>query len=127
MNDTRDEGSEVLLAVYEVRFVEGDDCVFEDVVAEVVADGGGGFEAGEEHAQDADGGVDGAGVADADAGCAEEEDGLEDRGRGEDEVADRGAFFARVFVEAGEFWRGGVSKWSPGMFLGTMSRLDHGA
>lgn len=106
MYDPRDEGGEVFLAVDEIGLVEGDDGVLEDLVADVVVDGGGGFEAREEHAEDADGGVHAARVADADARVAEEEDGLEDGGRGEDEVADWGAVFAHFVVEAGEFWEG---------------------
>lgn len=108
MNDGCDEGGEFLLAVDEVGIMQGCDCGFEDVGAEVGADGGGVFEAGEEGAEDADDGDDGAGVADGDCGGAEEEDGFEDGGVGEDEVAHWGAGggAAGFGVGAGEFWEG---------------------
>lgn len=102
VDDACDEGGEVFLAVYEVRFVEGNDCVLEDFVAEIIADGGRSLEAREEHAEDAHGGINGAGIADANARVAEEEDWFEDGGVGEDEVADGGPFFAGFVVEAGE-------------------------
>lgn len=75
------------MAVDEIGFVQRGYCGLENVVAEVVADGGFLLEAREDTAQNADYGYDGACVTDADGGVAEEEDGFEDRGRREDEVA----------------------------------------
>jgi hypothetical protein len=82
--------------------VEGDDCVLEDFVAEVIADGGRSLEAREEHTEDANGGINGASVANANARVAEEEDWFENGGVREDEVADGGPFFAGFVVETGE-------------------------
>lgn len=106
MNDACDERREVLLTVYEVGFVEGRYGGFEYVVAEVGVDWGRGvFETWEESAEDADDGYDRAGVANADGGVAEEEDGFEDGGSREDEVAHGRAVgvASGVFVLAGEF------------------------
>lgn len=82
------------------------DARFENVVAEVVANWGGVFEAGEKRAEDAHDHDDGARVADADGGGAEEEDGFEDGGGREDEVAHgrAGGVAAGFGVCAGEFW-----------------------
>ena len=106
MDDACDEGGEFLLAVYKVGFVERGNCRLEDVVAEIVTNRRRIFEARKESAQDADNGYHGSRVADADSGVAEKEDGLEDRGRGEDEVAHWRAVGVptALIVLSGEFY-----------------------
>jgi hypothetical protein len=105
VDDARDKGREFFLAVDKVGFVEGRDCGFENVVAEVVADGGLLLEAGKESAHDADDHDDRSGIAHADSCVAEDEDGFEDGGIAEDEVAHgRAVGIAAGFcVYAGEF------------------------
>ena len=91
VDDACNQTCQLFLAVDEVGFVERGDCGFEDVIAEVVADGGLFFEAREQCAEDADDGYHGAGVADTDCGVAEHEDWLEDGGGREEEVAHWGS------------------------------------
>jgi len=89
MDDAGDEGREVFLTVDKVGLVERGDGAHEDVVAEVVPDGALFFEAWEQCAKDAHVHDDGARVADADCVIAKEQDGFENGGMREDEVAHR--------------------------------------